>query len=126
MNIRGHVNRTLTVHGIPSGRICRTEKLNFQPEAGLGFFNGHILNLFGCQPGGAAGSTSVHFDLLDLLLFNLYIDFRGSKKISILSQTILVCKGASGRGADSASRGNFFSGGDHRNVQAFAHQAQVL
>jgi hypothetical protein len=55
MNIRGHVDRALTVKWVPCRRVSRAEKLDLESETGQCFFNGKPFDLFSGIPGGAAG-----------------------------------------------------------------------
>ena len=96
MDMAGKMNRALSVNRVPVGWICTAEKLNFQTEA-CGCLGYITSDNFRCRfPGGTTGGASFNGNLFNFTRGSLYIQFRCTELVSILSQAVLPGKAASG------------------------------
>ena len=126
MDVSGKVDRTFPVDGIPSGRIGRTKILHLQADAHDRFFRRQMHNPPGRLPGGAARRPANNADILKPAVCGFRLKLRRTEPVSIVAQTILPGKTASGGWGQGAFHLGFFAGSHHRDTLAAADLRQVV
>ena len=115
MDVPGKVDRTFPVDGIPSGRIGRTKILHLEADAHDRFFRRQVRNPPGGLPGGSARSPANNKYSLKPAVCGFRLKLRRTEPVSIIAQTILPGKTASGGRGQGAFHLGFFAGSDFTN-----------
>ena len=109
MHLTGKMDRTLTVDGVPSGRVRRAIKLDVQTDAPDGLFRRQPDDAQGRFPGRPAGCPPHHFNALDARVGYDGPKFGGSEVLSVCSQADLPGQAASGGGGKNPFKFDFFA-----------------
>lgn len=126
VNMAGKVDRAFPMNRVPSGRIGRAEILHFKADASDRFFRGQMDDSAGSLPGGPAGSSANHFDLLEPAVCGPGLEFRRSELVSVPAQAVLPGKSASGRRGQGACHLGLFSGSHYGYAAAAADNRKIV
>ena len=122
----GEVDRAFPVNRVPSGRVGRAEILHFQTDAIDRFIRGQMDDSTGSLPGGPAGRSANHVDLLEPAVCDPGFEFRRSELISVPAQAVLPGKSASGRRGQGAFYSGLFPGSHYGYAVAATDNRQIV